>query len=136
MLQVALLVCTLVLGFAAQTPATAPQAPAIAGDVSGAWTGEVKSPVSYSPIPMHFKLQQKGAVVTGTAGPGPSSQFPISDVKRSGSGLHFSVSGEGGLTYTFDLIAKEDLLLGDAKGEDKQSNKWSGKASLKRDKNK
>jgi hypothetical protein len=124
------LVCALGLVVATQALTTPKETAPIVGDVSGEWSGDVKTPVSHSPIPMYFSLRQDRGEVSGTAGPGPASQFPISEVTRSGRALHFAVSGEG-VKYIFDLTVAGDVLEGRATCEE-QSHASTGRAALHR----
>ena len=110
----------------------AAQEPPASVDVTGNWIGEFKTPASYSPIPLYFKLRQTAKGVAGTAGPSSSEQMPITHVTREGKRLAFGVSTEG-ITYFFDLTVSDDRLEGDARSEDTSGHKILGKAALKRD---
>jgi hypothetical protein len=132
-----LLLLTLALVFGVPTQGAGQAAtPTIVGDVSGNWTGEIKTTVSYSPIPLEFKLQQSTKELTGTAWPSSKGgATPITNVKREGNKLHVEVSNQG-QKYTFDLVLNGDRLEGDVKSEDQLGHTWTGKATLKRDKDK
>lgn len=100
-------------------------------DVSGTWTGEIKTPVSNSPIGISFKLEQTPKGLTGVAWPGPG-EVPIKNVTREGEKLSFEISG-GSVVYRFSLTASADRLEGEAYANDSGST-WSGKATLKKEK--
>ena len=82
---------------------------AVAADYSGKWSGT--SPDDKSLGPVYAVLRQDGAVLTGSAGPDESHQFPITTGKVDGDGLFFDVKTGGGL-LRFELTAS----AGDLKG--------------------
>lgn len=80
-----------------------------AADFSGKWSGS--SPDDKALGPVYAVLRQDGAVLTGSAGPDNSHQFPITTGKVDGDGLVFEVKTNGGV-LRFELTA----AAGDLKG--------------------
>jgi hypothetical protein len=114
------------VGLAGQDKAAVPQL-----NVTGSWVGGIKTSVSYSPIAISFKLEQKPDGVTGFGWPG-EAQVPIQNVKREGNKLAFDISGEK-VTYRFNLTVSADRLEGDVSATD-QGHSWTGTARLDREK--
>ena len=100
-------------------------------NVSGSWVGEIKTPVSYSPLAISFKLEQTVEGVKGFAWPG-TAQVPIQNVKRDANTLRFDISGDN-IVYRFELTARGDRLEGDTHAED-HGHAWTGTTVLKREK--
>jgi len=115
-------------GLAGQEKPVAPR-----GDVAGTWTGEIRTPASYSPIPISFKLEETAEGLAGFAWPG-EGQVPIKNVKRDGNRLAFDISGPT-VVYAFDVTVTEDLMEGSMSATD-QGHTWSGKTRLAREKQK
>ena len=76
---------------------------------SGKWSGS--SPDNASLRTIYAVLQQDGAKLTGSAGPGESRQFPITVGKVDGDHLTFEVHMGGG-TIRFDLTGTASELRG------------------------
>ncbi len=132
MRAISVLVVTLLVVFASSVGLTAQDKAAVPlVNVTGNWAGEIKSPVSYSPIPISFKLEQKPEGVTGFGWPG-KAQVPIQNVKRDGNKLAFDISGET-VIYRFTLTVSADRLEGDVSAED-HGHAWMGKTRLDREK--
>lgn len=100
-------------------------------NLTGRWEGNIKTAVSYSPIPVSFKFEQKPDGLTGFCWPG-SGEVPITNVKRDGHTLDFDVSGEN-VKYHFRLALGADRLEGDVSASD-HGHQWTGKAVLEREK--
>lgn len=104
----------------------------VAPSATGNWTGEIKTPSSYSPIPLYLKLQQSSAGLAGTGGPGPETQYPLKDATQAGGVLRFAIAAPG-VTLTFALTFVEGRLEGDASSLDESGKGWKGKARLTRE---
>ncbi len=100
-------------------------------DLTGTWAGHIKTDVSFSPIAITFKLEQKPDGLTGFAWPGPA-QVPITNVTRDGDRVAFQIAGEE-IVYRFTLVATANRLEGDVAAED-HGHKWKGKTTLDREK--
>jgi hypothetical protein len=103
----------LALTLAAPVAAAAQTAP----DVTGTWTGKFTFERDGKPGEegAHVVLAQKGADVTGTAGPTAERQFPISNGKiettKAGTTLTFDTGRQGSYTH-FDLKLVNGKLTG------------------------
>lgn len=89
-------------------------------DVSGKWDGTV-TPGGSQGGPGHLELTQKGTEVTGTAGPRPDRQFPITNGKvatvKGVTGLTFDLTQPSGGVMKFDLKLVEGRLKGNVSME-------------------
>ena|SRR5579883_732984 len=84
---------------------------AMAGDVSGKWSGTF-TPEGQSASGVLMVLKQSGTTLTGTAGPDDSQQWPISNGKVEGNVLSGTTTSTDGVTYKFTLTADGDRLTG------------------------
>lgn len=82
---------------------------AAAGDLSGKWSGS--SPDGKPVGTVYAVLKQDGMMLTGSAGPNESRQFPITTGKVDGDHLTFEVKMGGGI-IRFDLTANGSELKG------------------------
>ncbi len=89
-----------------------------AADVSGRWSGRIDfdNPGGH-PDTAYLVLKQKGEQVTGTAGPGPSSQFQIEKGSIQGSKLTLEVPLPEGGRMKFNLTVEGDRIKGNVIGE-------------------
>ena len=86
---------------------------ALAADVAGKWTGAFTSPDGNAQTAL-VVLKQDGSVITGTAGPDESQQWPIKKGKIEGNKVSVEVtSEENGMVYTVELVLEGDHLKGD-----------------------
>ena len=89
-------------------------------DVTGVWTGTATGSAGQAGG-AHIALKQKGAEVTGTAGPAADRQQPISNGKiatvKGVTSLTFDVTQPSGPVLTFALRLVEGRLKGTATGE-------------------
>ncbi len=132
MRAMSLLVVTLVVVFASSLGLAAQDKTALPPiDVTGSWAGAIKTPVSFSPIPISFKLEQTSGEITGFCWPG-EGQVPIKNVKRDGNKIAFDVSGEK-VAYRFDLTVAADRLEGKVSADD-HGHAWTGTVRLDREK--
>lgn len=91
---------------------------AAADGVTGKWSGsfvitmngETKDEMAY------MDLKQKGAELTGTAGPSQDEQWPLQNGKVEGDKLTFDVQS-GGPLIKFNLTLADGHLKGEAKAE-------------------
>ncbi len=102
----------------AASPVSASQAKPI--DVTGVWTGTF-SPADGDPGGAHIDLKQKGAEVTGTAGPGADRQAAITNGKvttvKGVTSVTFDATQPNGLVLKFDLKLVDGRLKGKANAE-------------------
>jgi opacity protein-like surface antigen len=84
-------------------------------DVTGTWTGTLTTGAGQAG-PAHMELKQKGAELTGTAGPGPEGQLPIANGKvttvKDVTGVTFEVNQKNGAVMKFDLKVADGRLKG------------------------
>jgi hypothetical protein len=85
-------------------------ATALAADVTGKWSGEMKTPDGNA-FPISYSLKQDGMKVTGTT-EGPGGTIEIQDGKVDGEKVTFSINFEGGngpmkITFTGTLTGEE-----------------------------
>ena len=86
-----------------------------AADVSGKWTGTF-SPDDGDEGPALLVLQQKGEMLTGTAGPNEEHRMEISNGKVVGDKVTFQV-GDGDRVMKFELTIKGEEITGQASRE-------------------
>ena len=105
-------------------PATKAPTPSTAADVTGTWNGTLKPVVDGSAKGEEsgmLVLKQDGAVVTGTAGPRPDAQRPISNGKvvttKEGTVVSFDLSNDSGMVMKFEMKLVSGSLKGTAKAE-------------------
>jgi hypothetical protein len=89
-------------------------------DLTGTWTGTF-TPTEGNPGGAHIVLAQKGADVTGTAGPTAEQQVAISNGKvttvKGVTSVTFDATQNNGMVMKFDLKLAEGRLKGTAKAE-------------------
>jgi hypothetical protein len=89
-------------------------------DVTGVWTGTF-TPTTGEQDEAHMDLKQKGAEVTGTAGPGRDRQVPIANGKvttvKGVTSVTFDATPPNGRILRFDLKVVEGRLKGKAMAE-------------------
>ena len=107
---------------------------ASAPGLAGRWTGEMKLPNVFSPLPLHIVLTSLDGSLSGTGGPGPATQYPLEDFRADGASLHATlrVPGEEGDTFVFDLGLAEDRLSGKVTFRNRHG-EWEGTATLTRE---
>ena len=95
-------------------PATKAPTPSTAADVTGTWNGTLKPVVDGSAKGEEsgmLVLKQDGAVVTGTAGPRPDAQRPISNGKvvttKEGTVVSFDLSNDSGMVMAPTMKAHD-----------------------------
>ena len=112
-----MLVCTVALLIAAATLSAFQAKP---GDVTGVWTGTLTRSGG-DPGGAHLDLKQKGAELTGTAGPGADRQVAIANGKVSTvkgvTSVTFDATQPNGMVMKFDLKVVEGRLKGNVTAE-------------------
>jgi hypothetical protein len=84
-----------------------------AADVAGTWRGNSFRPDGSPMMDVFLILKQDAAKLTGTVGPNPDEQIPISNGKIDGEKLFFEVVTDEG-TYKVSMTAESDALRGSA----------------------
>jgi hypothetical protein len=82
-------------------------------DLTGEWSGQWEISPDGSPGPHYMKLKQEGEKVTGTAGPSPEQQIPISGKYTNGV-LTFDVVIPNGPSLQLEFKLEGETLRGDA----------------------
>ena len=112
-----MLVCTVALLMAASTLSAFQAKP---GDVTGVWTGTLTRSGG-DPGGAHLDLKQKGAELTGTAGPGADRQVAIANGKvttvKGVTSVTFDATQPNGMVMKFDLKVVEGRLKGNVTAE-------------------
>ena len=89
-------------------------------DVTGVWAGTF-APTTGGQSEAHMDLKQKGAEVTGTAGPGLDRQVPIANGKvttvKGVTSVTFDATPPNGRILKFDLKVVDGRLKGKATAE-------------------
>ncbi|HET6180684.1 MAG TPA: hypothetical protein VFE61_27445 [Candidatus Sulfotelmatobacter sp.] len=86
-------------------------ATAMAGDLTGKWSGSFKVDGGDHNVPQLFIFKQDGNKLTGSGGPDQSEQYPIENGRVDGDRVRFELTtGEWGFTY--DLKADGTKLTG------------------------
>ena len=86
--------------------------PAIAGDLTGKWSGAFKADGADHDVPQLFIFKQDGNKLTGSGGPNQSEQYPIEDGKVDGGLVRFEIT-TGEWKFTYSLKASDAKLAGD-----------------------
>jgi hypothetical protein len=86
--------------------------PAIAGDLTGKWSGAFKADGADHDVPQLFIFKQDGNKLTGSGGPNQSEQYPIEDGKVNGDLVRFEIT-TGEWKFTYSLKASDAKLAGD-----------------------
>jgi hypothetical protein len=106
------LVCSVALLFAVSTLSAFQAKPV---DLTGTWTGTF-TPEGSDPGGAHLALKQKGAELTGTAGPTPEQQTAIANGKvttvKGVTGAIFETTTPQGLLMRFDVKLTDGRLKG------------------------
>ncbi|MGA8154544.1 MAG: hypothetical protein WB952_26605 [Terriglobales bacterium] len=86
--------------------------PAIAGDLTGKWSGAFKADGADHDVPQLFIFKQDGNKLTGSGGPNQSEQYPIEDGKVDGDRVRFEIT-TGEWKFIYSLKASDSKLAGD-----------------------
>jgi hypothetical protein len=77
---------------------------AVAGDVTGKWSGTFKVSGGDHSVPQILTLKQDGNRLTGSAGPDAGEQYPIENGKVDGDHVRFDLT-TGEWRFSYDLKA-------------------------------
>jgi hypothetical protein len=103
---------------------------AMAGTVSGKWSGAFMPDGGESAMPLYLIFNQDGNKLTGSGGPNESEQHPLQNGKIEGDRLTFEVpAGKG--TFVFDLKISGDEAKGDLQFKGNSETR-TAKVALKR----
>jgi hypothetical protein len=90
---------------------------AMAGDLTGKWSGAFKVDGGDHSVPQLFILKQQGKTLTGSGGPNAGEQYPIENGRVDGNEAKFELT-TGEWKFTYDLRQSESgELKGDLKLE-------------------
>ena len=84
-------------------------ATAVAADVTGTWTADVKAPDGSSSFQLTFTFKQDGTILTGTVLGAGGDPIPITNGKVDGNKLTFDDSFNG-ITIHHDCTADGDTI--------------------------
>src|SRR5579863_342943 len=86
---------------------------AMAGDLTGKWSGTFKVDGGDHNVPQLFILKQQGKTLTGSGGPNAGEQYPIENGRVDGNEAKFELT-TGEWKFTYNLRQSES---GDLKGD-------------------
>ena len=88
---------------------------AMAGDLTGKWSGNFNVSGGDHSVPQLFILNQQGKKLTGSGGPNEGEQYPIENGRIDGDEVRFELTS-GEWKFTYDLKQSvPDGLKGDLK---------------------
>jgi hypothetical protein len=88
---------------------------AMAGDLTGKWSGAFKVGGGDHNVPQLFILKQQGKSLTGSGGPNAVEQYPIENGRIDANEARFELT-TGEWKFTYDLKQTgQDTLEGDLK---------------------
>ena len=79
---------------------------AMAGDLTGKWSGAFKVDGGDHEVPQLFILKQQGKTLTGSGGPNAGEQYPIANGRIDGNEAKFELT-TGEWKFTYDLRQSE-----------------------------
>jgi hypothetical protein len=85
---------------------------AMAGDLTGKWSGSFKVDGADHDVPQLFIFKQDGNKLTGSGGPDQGEQYPIEDGRVDGDRVRFEIT-TGEWKFTYSLKANDAKLAGD-----------------------
>jgi hypothetical protein len=85
---------------------------AMAGDLTGKWSGSFRANGADHDVPQVFILKQDGNKLTGSGGPDKSEQYPIENGKVDGDRARFELT-TGEWKFVYDLKATGTKMVGD-----------------------
>ena len=85
---------------------------AVAGDLTGKWSGAFKVDGADHDVPQLLIFKQDGNKLTGSGGPDQSERYPIEDGKVDGDRVTFEIT-TGEWKFTYSLKAIDAKLAGD-----------------------
>jgi hypothetical protein len=90
-------------------------ASAMAGDLTGKWSGTFKVDGGDHNVPQFFILKQQGKTLTGSGGPNAGEQYPLENGRTDGDEVRFELT-TGEWKFAYDLKQTgPDGLKGDLK---------------------
>lgn len=75
---------------------------AMAGDLTGKWSGAFKVDGGDHNVPQLFLLKQQGKTLTGSGGPNAGEQYPIENGRIDGNEIRFELT-TGEWKFAYDL---------------------------------
>ena len=87
---------------------------ALAGDLTGKWSGTFKVDGGDHTVPQLFILKQQGNKLTGTGGPNSGEQYPVENGRVEDSRVTFEVT-TGNWKFAYDLKVSNEKMSGDLK---------------------
>jgi hypothetical protein len=75
---------------------------AMAGDLTGKWSGAFKVDGGDHNVPQVFLLKQQGKTLTGSGGPNAGEQYPIENGRIDGNEIRFELT-TGEWKFAYDL---------------------------------
>ena len=75
---------------------------AIAGDLTGKWSGVFKVDGGDHNVPQLFLLKQQGKTLSGSGGPNAGEQYPIENGRIDGNEIRFELT-TGEWKFAYDL---------------------------------
>lgn len=75
---------------------------AVAGDLTGKWSGAFKVDGGDHNVPQLFLLKQQGKTLTGSGGPNAGEQYPIENGRIDGEEIRFELT-TGEWKFAYDL---------------------------------
>jgi hypothetical protein len=86
---------------------------AMAGDLTGKWSGVFKVDGGDHNVPQLFLLKQQGKTLTGSGGPDAGEQYPIENGRIDGNEIRFELT-TGEWKFAYDL---KETGAGELKGD-------------------
>ena len=85
---------------------------AMAADLTGHWSGSFKAEGADHAIPQLLILKQQGRILSGSAGPDASEQYPIENGRVDGNKASFAVT-TAEWRFLYNLTVGENSLSGE-----------------------
>lgn len=104
---------------------------ALAGDVSGKWSGTF-TPEGRDASNAYLVLKQNGSDLAGTAGPDENQQWTITKGKVEGSKVTAEVASPDGPVYKLSMVLEGEHLKGDVTATSPDGDSMTGKIDLTR----
>lgn len=83
---------------------------AMAGDLTGTWSGNFKVDGGDHTVPQFFILKQQGKTLTGSGGPNAGEQYPIENGRIDGDQARFELTtGEWKFAYDLKQTGQDEL---------------------------
>ena len=105
---------------------------AMAGDLTGKWSGAFKADGADHEVPQFFIFKQDGTKLTGSGGPDMNEQYPIENGRIDSDQIRFEIT-TGEWKFTYSLKAIDAKLAGDLELKS-IDNRRMAKVALRREK--